>query len=542
MNSIISKASLLKSVRHFRRLSTNAKEGAWDYDVIVNGGGAVGASFVADLLMKTNGSCKIAVIENLPLKPLRTTKTIPDARVYALSHRSVKFLDSIGAWKHVSTRSQSYNAMQIWESNGPGLVKFNARDLGVDDLGLVAEDSTIQSAIYQSIQDNGYKFDLIQGETIGNIVSPSDKSFTLDPITIDLVDPKNPQNPPRKLTSRLLVGADGGNSVVRRLTGVPTYGWNYAVEGVVATISTREILPNYQPTSEEGTNAEPISPFASLNNTTAWQRYLPTGPLGVLPLWDGFASIVWSVPSPEARRLKSLTNEQFVEELNNVLSAPPQTDRWSAHNVNSDSTNFPPFLNILHNCTNIPKDKFPSGIFSTVKKEVAAVLDTVMSAAQISDPYFSPPKIHHVCGPRFSFPLAFQQAKYYTTPRSALIGDAAHSIHPQAGQGLNLGLADAAQLSEVISTAIVTGSDFGSHLILEKYARDRYTKNLLMLSTVDAINTVFKDQDIIFGGMKIDDKFPLMKGKQLLRSIGMLGVNNLKMVKNEMAKFAMGIN
>lgn len=307
---------------------------------------------------------------------------------------------------------------------------------------------------------------------------------------------------------RLLVGADGAQSIVRRISGIPTWGWSYGVEGIVATVSIRDTLPT-EVTDE-------------VINNTAWQNYLPTGPLALLPLWNGYASIVWSVPAPHAKRLKSLSDADFLQELNNALRTTPKYDECSTHRADDN------------------KDFSVQKLLGEFRREIQGVANAAMSAAQLTDPHVLPPEVKHICSPRVSFPLSFQQSRKYVQPRIALIGDAAHSIHPQAGQGLNLGLADAACLSRTVDEALSSGQDFGTLGVLDKFAKERYTKNLLMMSTVDTINSMFKNDFVAFGCQSESDS-PLLKGKQLVRSLGMLGVHSLGPLKHEMAKYAMGL-
>jgi ubiquinone biosynthesis monooxygenase Coq6 len=92
-----------------------------------------------------------------------------------------------------------------------------------------------------------------------------------------------------------------------------------------------------------------------------------------------------------------------------------------------------------------------------------------------------------------SFPLRLSHASTYTNPekRTVLVGDAAHTIHPLAGQGLNMGLADVRSLADVWERTRMTGGDFGAGVELRGYTRERYAKNQLMLTTTDALHHVF---------------------------------------------------
>jgi ubiquinone biosynthesis monooxygenase Coq6 len=329
-----------------------------------------------------------------------------------------------------------------------------------------------------------------------------------------------------------MVGADGNQSVVRRLSGIPTWGWNYGAEAIVATISIRDVLPSE---SEANSRDNPVS---SHYNSTAWQKYLPTGPLAVLPLWNGYASIVWSMPSVEAKKMKTLSNSEFLKKLNEVLKTPPKTDRWSVFGPD-DAINLPPFARSAQKIMGEP-------FLGKLKHEVASVFDAFLSAGQLSDPFTVPYEIKHICSPRLSFPLSFQQAKYYSANRVVLLGDAAHSIHPQAGQGLNLAIADVEKLSEIITSAVSSGEDFGSPAVLNRYSQERYRSNLLMMGVVDVLNSIFKDR-IDFAAtaptsFSFDNGSFLLKSKQLVRSLGMLGVHNSGQLKHRLAKFAMGID
>ncbi len=94
-------------------------------------------------------------------------------------------------------------------------------------------------------------------------------------------------------------------------------------------------------------------------------------------------------------------------------------------------------------------------------------------------------------GPRFFYPLSLSLAEALTAPRIALIGDAAHGVHPVAGQGLNMGLKDAAALAEVLAEAMRLGEDIGAETVLDRYARWRRFDNVALSAGFDAFVRLF---------------------------------------------------
>ena len=100
-------------------------------------------------------------------------------------------------------------------------------------------------------------------------------------------------------------------------------------------------------------------------------------------------------------------------------------------------------------------------------------------------------------GPRFVHPLSLQLAHAMTGPRTALAGDAAHAVHPLAGQGLNMGLKDAAALAEVVADAARLGEDWGSAAVLDRYARWRRFDSLSVVAASDAFTRLFSNSDPI---------------------------------------------
>jgi 2-octaprenylphenol hydroxylase len=132
-----------------------------------------------------------------------------------------------------------------------------------------------------------------------------------------------------------------------------------------------------------------------------------------------------------------------------------------------------------------------------------------------------------VAGPRGSFPLRAQYAKEYVREGLALIGDAAHCVHPLAGQGANLGFADAAELAEVLAQAVTAGEHPGDLPVLRRYERARKGANAVMLHFIDGLNRLFLS------------KIPVIKE---IRTTGMRLFNGSELIKRRAAKTALGID
>jgi 2-octaprenyl-6-methoxyphenol hydroxylase len=129
-------------------------------------------------------------------------------------------------------------------------------------------------------------------------------------------------------------------------------------------------------------------------------------------------------------------------------------------------------------------------------------------------------------GRRWSHPLGLLHAERYIDTRLALIGDAAHGIHPIAGQGLNLGLRDVAALAECIVDARRLGLDIGDATVLERYQRWRRLDNMALIAATDSLNRLFSN-----------DLPPL----RLLRDLGLAAVNQVPPLKRFFMRHAMGM-
>ncbi len=245
------------------------------------------------------------------------------------------------------------------------------------------------------------------------------------------------------------VGADGPNSPVRRFSNIEVYGHAYFTHAVVATLHHDH--PSLYP------------------NNTAFQRFLPTGPLAFLPLSPTASTMVWSTRPDLATAYKELDPEALTAMVNTGFTV--QEDVLTALN-----------------------DQILARPIS------AQDIITFLAVHTPDTPYTSeqpilPPTVTSI-PPRSvaSFPLRLTHADTYVGNRTVLVGDAAHTIHPLAGQGLNMGLADIRCLANVWESARRTGGDFGARTSLVDYPRERYPANQLLLSTADMLHHIFRSR------------------------------------------------
>ena len=245
------------------------------------------------------------------------------------------------------------------------------------------------------------------------------------------------------VATRLLVGADGFNSPVRTFGGIPTRGWDYDRHGVVATL---KLVPGVS------------------ENTTAYQRFLPTGPIALLALPNNYATLVWTTTPARAAHLKSLAPEDFLAMVNAAFRLSMVDIDYLSTLSHGQSSEFAwrasinaPFLSTAENSNEIPH------------------LVTSVQPGSIA-----------------SFPLRLRHATTYIRPRIALIGDAAHTIHPLAGQGLNMGLSDSRALCDAITYGVEHGADIGDEMqCLERYNAGVWLANNRMLGAVDKLHWLY---------------------------------------------------
>jgi 2-polyprenylphenol 6-hydroxylase len=398
---------------------------AIDFDVVIVGGGVIGAAMASLLLTRRLSSPgRVAIIADRFAAP-----SPPDAdwdlRVFALSRASERLLTACGMWDSLpAQRVFAYERMCVWDAGGEpqgrGSLCFDCAEIGEPNLGYIVEGRALQWQCLQAARSAGAV--LIEAEVAAVHVTDADVSMRL--------------RDGRELRGRLLMAADGPQSKTRELLGIETAGHTYHQDALVAHVRTGRPHRN-----------------------TAWQRFLATGPVAFLPLPDGRSSIVWSTTLAEAARLRALDDGAFGAAL------------------------------------------------------------TAASGAVLGDCELSTP--------RASFPLQLQYALEYSRPRAVLLGDAAHVVHPLAGQGLNLGLLDCAALADILGNA-GGGGYFGEHKLLRRYERWRRSENLLAAGALDAMERLFSNADPVSRGLRAAGlsavgKMPFVKRRLAQRALGLIG-------------------
>jgi 2-octaprenylphenol hydroxylase len=313
--------------------------------------------------------------------------------VSAIASGSAELFRQIGVWDEiVSTRACPYREMRVWDAagniEGPETLCFEAAEFAVSQLGFIIENVLIQVALLNQLESSGHR---VQFESPITSLSRAGDRFE-----VTFAEGK-------RIRPDLLIGADGAGSFVRTSAGIGVSSWQYSQTAFVTHLRPEQSHRN-----------------------TAWQRFLNTGPVGLLPLADGRVSTVWSTTAGQAAAALNASDEQLAAML-------------------TDAT------------------------------------DNVLGALTPS-------------GPRGTFPLKAQHADHYVMPGLALIGDAAHAVHPLAGQGVNLGLADADTLATVINDALGASENPGDLPLLRNYERARKGANKTMLHFIDGLNRLFSNE------------------------------------------------
>ncbi|WIO74153.1 UbiH/UbiF/VisC/COQ6 family ubiquinone biosynthesis hydroxylase [Porticoccaceae bacterium LTM1] len=398
-------------------------------DVVVAGGGLVGAAFAA-LMAKKVPTLSVAVIESHPFSGY-FEDTEFDPRVVALTEASRRMLAEIGVWQTIAQRRVTpYTHMSVWDSDGTGFIEFDGDDIGEESIGHIVENANIVGALQDKLADYS-NIELICPAKVESVTRNGEQLT----VTLDSGE---------TLSALLLVAADGARSSVRTLCDFALNEDPYGHSAIVATIECEHP-----------------------HGATARQWFSSDGPLAFLPINqspDGngesehHISIVWSQRNIKAKELMALDDAEFCTALSRA-------------------------------------SQFTLGNVKTVSK-------------------------------RFCFPLTQRHASDYVKPNVALLGDAAHTIHPLAGQGVNLGFKDVVALVDELKRATERGLPLGDLCVLNRYQRVRKPDNLATMAAMKGFKELFGSE------------LPILR---VLRNEGMSLVNKIDPLKKQLIRQAMGL-
>lgn len=395
------------------------------FDILIAGAGMVGLT-VALMLKRADANDQLTItVVDAGKRPSFSPGLDVSLRVSAIASGTASLLARLGAWERIAdTRVCAYRDMKVWDARGsvegPETLRFDAAEFAVPQLGFIVENVLIQDALLALLDSTSVS---INYETRIRSVKKCGGRFVVE------------YGDGETMTPELLLGADGASSFVRNSAGIAVKSWKYPQTALVT-----HLQPEFS------------------HRNTAWQRFLATGPVALLPLLDGRVSTVWTTTPEQAQELVSMPEDQMASLL-------------------TDAT------------------------------------DSVLGRLTAS-------------GPRGSFPLKSQHAHRYVLDGLALLGDAAHTVHPLAGQGANLGLADADMLAEVIAGAIAAGEYPGDLPVLRRYERARKAANMTMLRFIDGLNRLFSNESV-----------PLAR----LRGVGMALFNKSGPIREYAVQVALGL-
>ena len=352
------------------------------FDIVVAGAGMVGACAALSL---ARSGFRIGLVEPVAA----STEAVDDTAVYgervsAISPVSEQVLSRLGVWSELKQgRLCRYDQMFIWHENGDAIIHFDSFEIARDHLGTIIENQQILRALRLACELQP-GIEMFEPDAIESIIENSQAVVSLklkSGVTLD---------------ADLLLVADGRNSSTRDQAGLRAMHGNYDQIAIIANVETE-----------------------NPHQHTAWQRFLSTGPLAMLPLANGESSIVWSCDTALANELLAMDDDSFCSALGQA--------------------------------------------FEYKLGEVKSI------------------------GRRLGFPLGWHSCDQWLRDRILLIGDAAHGVHPLAGQGVNLGFSDVDLLTHQIG-----GLDNPWHRVrLRRFERQRKSETAIATQLFSGLKWIY---------------------------------------------------
>ncbi|MBI3778963.1 MAG: 2-octaprenyl-6-methoxyphenyl hydroxylase [Gammaproteobacteria bacterium] len=390
-----------------------------DFDILIIGGGLVGASLACAL---RESGLRLGVIEAVPLAA--SSQPGYDDRTLALAYGSKRIFETMRVWEGIAPEATPIERIHISDRGHFGAARLTAAEAGLPALGYVVPSRALGAALLK-VLEGSHQIDWLCPAEMRDIrVTPEHAAVTLHH------DGKD-----KTLTARLVIAADGAHSAVRQAMGIEATRTEYRQTAIVTTVTASQPHGN-----------------------TAYERFTDSGPLALLPQRRNDCAVVWSARAEEAQTILGWSDAEFLQRL---------------------------------------QERFGDRLGSFTR-----------------------------LGRRASYPLALTRVPEQVRPRLALIGNAAHTVHPVAGQGFNLGLRDVAAMADILADAQRAGNDIGDLAVLRRYADWRRRDNQVISLFTNGLIRIFSN-----------NIFPLT----LLRNAGLLAVDLMPGVKRGFVRVTSGL-
>ena len=393
------------------------------YDILIIGAGLNGASMA---LGAAQFGLRVALFDSN--KIIDQLDCEFDGRSYALSLTSVRMMQALGLWDTLTEHAQPMLDIKVCEGQlpdgpSPFFLHFDHNEIEEGPMGHMVQDRYLRPTLQAAVDQND-AIDYFADVRIASHICTSEFAQVTT-------------NTGAEYRGQLLIAADGRQSATATREHIRRKGWEYGQTALVCAIEHE--LPH---------------------NATAYQYFMPQGPLAILPLTQNRSSIVWSETHDRAQDIMKLDDASYLSVLR---------------------PRFGDFLGDIK-----------------------------------------------LAGKRYNYPLSLSIAEEFVRPRLALIGDAAHGVHPIAGQGLNAGLKDIAALCHVLRDARKRGENIGSIDVLERYQEwRRFDVNMLALAT-DGFNKLFSNSNALLRagralGLGIVNSLPRLRRRFIREAAGIGG-------------------
>lgn len=388
-----------------------------DYDLLIIGGGLAG-NCLAWALKDTD--LRMAVVEANSPEQLKNSP-IGD-RALALAAGTVQYLRDLAIWQGIQHKATAIKTIHVSDRGHFGKARLSAEMEQVDALGYVITARDIESHLSHLVAE--YVDCLCPTRVVGLMAGHDVMNVSL-----------KRANQALNVSTKLLIGADGGNSSVRKLLDIGQYVTAYGQTALITTIKS-----------------------SRPNQNTAYERFTSVGPLALLPVGNYQSAVIWTQSQEQAEALMAGSEVDFLAELQLCFG-------------------------------------YKLGELKLI-------------------------------APRHAFPLSLVRAKQMIARRAVIIGNAAHQLHPVAGQGFNLGVRDVMQLANHLIDQQAKKQDIGAAEFLQTYAATRQHDHDRTIAFTDNLIQIFSNE------------WGLLCAA---RNVGLTVFDHVPLVKSLLSRYAMGL-